>query len=148
MRSSHRCSGDSMPLEKPTLRMKIGRLLRMWFKGHVLLRRIQRDEETGGYRIITEETTREELPIEAVHITGKSNEYAIDEIKVIHPFNVDNNGFTAIDLNLWLESNLINDALSLKWDGLKGLDAKKLSIMLIVGIVAVFVVYVFMAGMK
>ena len=137
-----------MPIEKPTFRMKLGRLFRMWFKGHVLLRRIQRDEETGGYRIVTEETTREELPIEAVHITGKSNEYAIDEIKVIHPFNTENNGFTAIDLNLWLESNLINDALSLKWDGLKGLDTKKISIMLIVGIVVVIAVYIFISGMR
>ena len=122
-------------------------MLRMTFRGHVLLKRIQRDPETGGYRIVTEETTREELPIEAVHITGKSNQFAIDEIKVIHPFNTDNNGFTAIDLNLWLESNLINDALALKWDGLKGLDAKKISLMLVIGVVAVIVVYVVMQGM-
>lgn len=136
-----------MPIEKPTFWMKFKRMLRMTFRGHVLLKRIQRDPETGGYRIVTEETTREELPIEAVHITGKSNQYAIDEIKVIHPFNTDNNGFTAIDLNLWLESNLINDALALKWDGLKGLDAKKISLMLVIGVVAVIVVYVVMQGM-
>lgn len=136
-----------MPIEKPTFWMKFKRMLRMTFRGHVLLKRIQRDPETGGYRIVTEETTREELPIEAVHITGKSNQYAIDEIKVIHPFNTDNNGFTAIDLNLWLESNLINDALALKWDGLKGLDAKKISLMLVIGVVAVIVVYVIMQGM-
>lgn len=136
-----------MPIERPTFWMKFKRMLRMVFLGHVLLRRIQRDPETGGYRIVTEETTREELPIEAVHITGKSNQFAIDEIKVIHPFNTDNNGFTAIDLNLWLESNLINDALALKWDGLKGLDAKKISLMLVIGVVAIIVVYVIMQGM-
>ena len=127
--------------------MRFKRMLRMTFRGHVLLKRIQRDPETGGYRIVTEETTREELPIEAVHITGQSNQFAIDEIKVIHPFNTDNNGFTAIDLNLWLESNLINDALALKWDGLKGLDAKKISLMLVIGVVAVIVVYVVMQVM-
>lgn len=136
-----------MPIERPTFWMKFKRMLRMTFWGHVLLKRIQRDPETGGYKIVTEETTREELPIEAVHITGKSNQFAIDEIKVIHPFNTDNNGFTAIDLNLWLESNLINDALALKWDGLKGLDAKKISLMLVIGVVAVIVVYVVMQGM-
>lgn len=136
-----------MPIERPTFWMKFKRMLRMTFQGHVLLKRIQRDPETGGYRIVTEETTREELPIEAVHITGKSNQFAIDEIRVIHPFNTDNNGFTAIDLNLWLESNLINDALALKWDGLKGLDAKKISLMLVIGVVAVIVVYVIMQGM-
>ena len=83
-----------------------------------------------------------------MHIPGKSNEYAIDEIRVVHPFNTENNGFTAIDLNLWLESNLINDALSLKWDGLKGLDTKKISIMLVVGIVVVIAVYIFISGMR
>ena len=119
----------------------------MFFLGHVLLKRIQRDPDTGGYLIITEETTLDELPTEAVHITGTSNQFAIDEIKVIHPFNTENNGFTAIDLNLWLESNLINDALSLKWDGLKGLDGKKLSLMLVIGVIAVIVVYVIMTGM-
>ena len=118
----------------------------MTFLGHVILYRFQRDPDTGGYRLVTEETTREELPIEAVHVTGHNNRYAIDEIKVIHPFNVENNGFTAIDLNLWLESNLINDALSLKWDGLKGLDAKKISLALVIGVVAIIVVYVVMAG--
>lgn len=118
----------------------------MFFLGKVLLKRIQRDPDTGGYRIVTEETTRRELPIEAVHITGKSNQFAIDEIGIKHPYNVIDNGFTAIDLNLWLESNVINDALALKWDGLQGLDAKKVSIMAIVGIVAVIIIYIFMAG--
>ena len=118
----------------------------MFFLGKVLLKHIQRDPETGGYKIIIEETTRKELPIEAVHITGTSNQFAIDEIGIKHPYNVIDNGFTAIDLNLWLESNVINDALALKWDGLQGLDAKKISIMAIIGVVAVIIIYIFMAG--
>ena len=120
----------------------------MTFMGKVLLKRIQRDEVTGGYKITIEETTREELPVEAVHITGYSNQFAIDEIRVRHGYNVQDNGFSAIELNLWLESNVINDALALKWDGLQGLDAKKMSMMLIIGVVAVIVVYMIMAGMR
>ena len=148
MRSSPRCwDCDNMPIEKPTLMQKIGRWVRVNLLGKVLLKRIQRDEETGGYKIIIEETTRPELPVEAVHITGTSNQFAIDEIAVKHPYNTNDNGFSAIDLNLWLESNVINDALALKWEGLQGLDAKKMSIMLIIGVVAVILVYVIMAGM-
>lgn len=135
-----------MPIEKPKITQRIGRFLRMFFLGKVLLKRIQRDPETGGYKIVIEETTRKELPIEAVHITGTSNQFAIDEIGVKHPYNVIDNGFSAIDLNLWLESNVINDALALKWDGLQGLDAKKVSMMAIVGVVAVIIVYIFMSG--
>lgn len=135
-----------MPIEKPTLMQRIGRWVRVNLLGKVLLKRIQRDEVTGGYKIVIEETVRSELPVEAVHITGTSNQFAIDEIGTKHPFNTVDNGFTAIDLNLWLESNTINDALALKWDGLQGLDTKKISIMLIVGVVAVILVYVIMAG--
>lgn len=135
-----------MPLEKPKITQRIGRFLRMFFLGKVLLKHIQRDPDTGGYKIIIEETTRRELPIEAVHITGTSNQFAIDEIGVKHPYNVIDNGFSAIDLNLWLESNVINDALALKWDGLQGLDAKKVSVMAIIGVVAVIIIYIFMSG--
>ena len=119
----------------------------MTFLGKVLLKRIQLDPEIDGYRIVTEETTREELPVEAVHITGTSNQFAIDEIGVTHPYNDAEGGFTAIDLNLWLESNAINDALALKWDGLQGLlDPKKLGRGLVIGVVAIIIIYVFMMG--
>lgn len=121
----------------------------MTFKNVVLLKRIQRDEETGGYKIVIEETTRKELPIEAVKIDGTHNEFGIDEVGVEKHYNTSDYGFSAIDLNLWLESNAINDALALKWDGLQGLlDKKKLSVALIVGVIAIAVVYVVMSGMS
>lgn len=79
----------------------------------------------------------------------KKNEYAIDMINIKHDYNQNDYGFSAIDLNLWLESNTINDALALKWNGLEGLlDKRKLSMILIIGVIAVIVVYVLMAGMK
>ena len=136
-----------MPIERPTLWMKVKRFFRMTFKGHVLLKRIQEDPETGGYKIIIEETTREELPIEAVHISGKSNQFAIDEIGLKHPYNVAEGGFTAIDLSLWLDSNVMNEVLSLKWDGLQGLDAKKVGFGAAILIGIVIIVWVFMGGM-
>lgn len=137
----------SMPIEKPKLRQKLGRWWRMFFKGVVLLHRIERDFDTNGYKIITEETTLGELPVEAVKVLGKKNEFAIDSVNVKHDYNQNDYGFSAIDLNLWLESNTINDALALKWDGLQGLlDKKKLSAVLIVGVIALIVIYVLMAG--
>ena len=98
---------------------------------------------------MVEETTRKELPIEAVRIEGTHNQFAIDEVGVEKHYNSADYGFSAIDLNLWLESNAINDALALKWDGLQGLlDKKKLSVVLIVGIIALVVVYVMMSGVS
>lgn len=138
-----------MPLERPRFRQKLGRWYRMFFKGVVLLHRIERDFDTNGYKITTEETTRAELPLEALQVVGKKNEYAIDMINIKHDYNQNDYGFSAIDLNLWLESNTINDALALKWNGLEGLlDKRKLSMILIIGVIAVIVVYVLMAGMK
>lgn len=138
-----------MPLEKPKLTQRLGRWWRLNFKGVVLLKHIQRDEDTGGYKIVIEETTRKELPVEAVKIDGTHNEFAIDEVGVEKHYNASDYGFSAIDLNLWLESNAINDALALKWDGLQGLlDKKKLSVALIVGVIAIAVVYVVMSGMS
>lgn len=137
-----------MPIQKVTFRMKLGRFWRTFFKGNVLLHRLRRDPETGGYMIVTEETTREELPIEAVHQTGRKGHYWVDEIKVIHPYNTDDNGFTAIDLNLWMESSAYDEAMAMKGTGLNGLsmDPKKMVIWAVVGIIAVIIVYVFMQG--
>lgn len=128
--------------------MKLGRFWRFYFKGIVLLHRLKRDPETGGYMIVTEEITKEELPIEAVHQTGKKGHYWVDEIKVIHPYNTDDNGFTAIDLNLWMESSAYDEAMAMKGTGLAGLDSKKTVVWAVVGVVAVIVVYVLMQAMS
>lgn len=136
-----------MPIQKVPLKMKIGRLWRTWVKGYVLLHRLKRDPETGGYMIVTEETTKEELPIHAVHQTGKRGHYWVDEIRVIHPFNTDDNGFTAIDLNLWMESTAFDEAMAMKGTGLAGLDSKKTIMGVAIAVVAVIVIYVVMQAM-
>lgn len=137
-----------MPLQKVPFRMKLGRFWRIYFKGNVLLHRLKRDPETGGYMIITEETTKEDLPVEAVHQTGKRGNYWVDEIKVVHPYNTDDNGFTAIDLNLWMESSAYDDAMAMKGTGLTGLDTKKTVMWAVVAVVAVIVIYVVMQAMS
>lgn len=137
-----------MPLQKVPFRMKLGRFWRIYFKGNVLLHRLKRDPKTGGYMIITEETTKEDLPIEAVHQTGKKGHYWVDEIKVVHPYNTDDNGFTAIDLNLWMESSAYDEAMAMKGTGLTGLDTKKTVMWAVVAVVAVIVIYVVMQVMS
>lgn len=137
-----------MPIQKVKFTMKLGRFWRTFFKGYVLLHRLKRDPETGGYMIVTEETTKEELPIEAVHQTGRKGHYWIDEIRTIHPYNTDDNGFTAIDLNLWMESSAFDEAMTMKGTGLNGLDTKKTVMWAAVAVVAVIVIYVVMQGLS
>ena len=135
-----------MGTQQPTFKQKLGRMYRMWFKGYVTVTTISRDEETGGYRFDTVEMLRKDVPVEAVPNTGNSHAFTIDKIGVQHPFRESENGFSAIDLNLWLESNDINDALALKWDGLSGLETKHILLIVGIGLAALVIFYVVKGG--
>lgn len=137
-----------MGIEKPTFREKLGRFWRVHLLGkNVLLKTISLDPETGGYRIDITETTKPELPVEAVHQTGDKTSWVIDKVQTKRPYNNQENGFSAIDLNLWLESNEINDALALKWKGLQGLDSRKMGIIIAGLVIVAVVIYVIMGGL-
>lgn len=137
-----------MGIEKPTFFEKLGRFWRVHLLGkNVLLKTISMDPETGGYRIDITETTLSELPVEAVHQTGDKTSWVIDTVKTKRPYNNQENGFSAIDLNLWLESNEINDALALKWNGLQGLNSRKMGIVIAGVVILAVVLYVIMGGL-
>lgn len=135
-----------MGTQQPKLRQKLGRLWRIYVKGYVTVTTISRDPETDGYRFDTVEMLRKDVPVEAIPNTGNNHGFTIDKVGVKHPFRESENGFSAIDLNLWLESNDINDALALKWDGLSGLEPKHILIIVGIGIAALVVWYVMSGG--
>ena len=136
-----------MGIQTPTLKQKIKRWWDTRIKGLVTLTTISRDEETGGYRMDTILMERAEIPVEAVHNTGDPYGYTIDKIAVRHPFRTDENGFTAIDLNLWLESNDINDCLAFKWEGFeKQIDSKMILIIGGILLAGVVIWYVLKGG--
>ena len=135
-----------MGTQQPRFREKFKRFWRITFKGYVTVTTISRDEETGGYRFDTVDMPRKDVPIEAIPNTGNSHGFTIDKIGVHHPFRESENGFSAIDLNLWLESNDINDALALKWDGLSGLEPKHILLLAGIGIAALVIWYVMSGG--
>lgn len=98
------------------------------------------DEPNTRYILNTEEKKFGELPAEAVHVTGKKNEYLLDTIGI---FNETDYGYDATDLNLWMVNNDINEALA--GTGSKSdVDLRKLVVYGIIGIVAVMIVYAFM----
>lgn len=136
-----------MGIQTPTFKQKFRRWWDIHFKGLVTLTTIDRDPETGGYRMDTVLMKRSEIPVEAVHNSGDPYGYTIDKIAIRHPFRTDENGFTAIDLNLWLESNDINDCLAFKWDGFsKSIDSKMLLIIAGILLAGVVVFYVIKGG--
>ena len=136
-----------MGLEEPTFKQRFKRFWEIYVKGYVRLTTISRDEETGGYRFDTVTMRRKDLPIEAVHNSGDRHGYTIDKIKVKHPYRYDEAGFSAIDLNLWLDSNEINDCLAFKWDGFgSSIEPKHIIIIAGVLIAAIAVYYVIVGG--
>lgn len=135
-----------MGTEQPTFKEKLKRFWMIYFKGYVRVTTISKDESTGGYRMDTEIMLRKDVPVEAVHNTGDSHGYTIDTVKVKYPYRYDEGGFSAIDLNLWLQNNDINDALALKWDGMKNIEPKHLVIVAAIAIGALVVYYVIKGG--
>ena len=80
-------------------------------------------------------TTFGKLPADAVHLTGEKDAYFLDAVRA----GKTPEGLTAVDLNLWLVNNDINDALATKWS-MTGDDIKKY---IVYGIVMVCVIWTF-----
>lgn len=136
-----------MGLQQPTFKQKLKRFWMIYFKDYVRLTTISRDPVTNGYRFDTELVMRKDVPVEAVHNSGDKHGFTIDRIGVRHPYRYDENGFSAIDLNLWLESNEINDCLAFKWDGFgSGIESKHVIIIAGVLIAGLVVYYVLKGG--
>lgn len=90
----------------------------------------------GEYRLSSSSTTFDELPREAVHVTGERNAYLISELEMTER----SQGITASDLYLYMVNNSINEALAVRWDR-SPVDMKKYIVYGIVGIVLVCVVW-------
>lgn len=78
------------------------------------------------------------LPPDAVHITGRKNQYFLDLVQLGNP--PEPTEITAVDLNLYMVNNDINDALAHNWAGDK-FDIKKAAIYGAIGIVAIIIIW-------
>ena len=136
-----------MGLQQPTFKEKFQRFKDLHFNGKVTVKNLARDTETGGYRIDIDVIEKKDVDTSiAVHESGNPYSYTIDRIRRRWPYRTNEKGFSAIDLNLWMESNEINDCLAYKWNGLQFFSSKK--VWLIIGIAAAVVIafYVLKGG--
>jgi len=125
--------------------------LRRWylitFKNHVVLRTytefpIDKDGYTAepyDCMVKYELIRRKDLPPEAVHCTGEKNVYCLDTVK--RRYQMHDNGFSALDANLYMEFDGFDDALSSKWTDFNHFDMKKFAI--ICGIVLAVAAFMF-----
>ncbi len=108
-------------------------------KRAVRLQTLTYDEEADEYTLTDEATYFEDLPAEAVHVTGKKNRYFLDRVE--DPDYSDPQGIRATDLYLWMVNNSINDALAVKTKGLGELDIRRYLVIGIGAIIGVCVIY-------
>lgn len=96
------------------------------------------DDARHEYIRTESRVARGRLPLDAVHLTGEKDAYMLDLVRA----GKAPEGLTAVDLNLWLLNNDINDALATKWS-MTGDDIKKYIVYGIAAIVMVCVIWTF-----
>ncbi len=111
-------------------------------KRAVRLQTLTYDEEADEYTLTDEATFFEDLPPDAVHVTGKKNRYFRDLVE--NPAYSDPDGIRATDLYLWMVNNSINDALAVKNKTLKEIDIRRyivIGIGLIIGVCVIYAMF-------
>ena len=108
-------------------------------KRSVRLQTLTYNEETEEYTLAETGTFFEDLPPEAVHVTGKKGRYFLDLVE--DPDHSDPEGIRATDLYLWMVNNSINDALAVKDKSIGSADIRRYIVIGIGLIVGVCVIY-------
>ena len=125
--------------------------MRRWyltrFKGYVILRTYSEFEiDKDGYtvepydcKLKVECIPKKDLPQEAVHCTGEPYVFCLDTVK--RRYKIHDQGFSALDANLYMEFDGFDDALSTKWTDFNHFDMKKFGIICAVVLAVAFFMF-------
>ena len=120
--------------------------LKRWWKlhhGYVILRTLSRDDNSGDFLLETDICKKSDLPKGAVQCTGERGVWCLDTIKTSRWYlesrynpNVSyyEAQFKASDAALYMESNIIDNALSIKWTDFSHIDWKKIILPIAAGL--------------
>lgn len=97
----------------------------------------EREEYTMEYLI----RKRRELPRDAVHVTKKRRMYFVDYTEHEEIERPDHPECTAVDLNLFLENNLISDAMQMAFTRKEQIDMKKAISIIAIAIIGAIIFY-------
>lgn len=86
-------------------------------------------------------TIRKDLPMDAVHVTKKKRTYFVDYTEHEEVERPDHPECTAVDLNLFLENNLISDAMQMAFTRNEPFDTKKAITIIAIAIIGVIIFY-------
>lgn len=107
----------------------------------VMLIQLSFDRDREEYTMEYIRTIRKDLPLDAVHVTKKKRTYFVDYTEheeIEHP---DHPECTAVDLNLFLENNLISDAMQMAFTRNEPFDVKKAITIIAIAIIGVVIFY-------
>ncbi len=107
----------------------------------VTLIKLTFDEEREEYTMEYTNTIRRELPLDAVHVTKKRKMYFVDYTKHEEIERPDHPECTAVDLNLFLENNLISDAMQMAFTRKEQIDMKKAISIIAIAIIGAVIFY-------
>lgn len=99
------------------------------------------DEDRQEYTMEYTKTVRRELPKSAVHVTKKKKTYFVDYTTHEEIQRPDHPECTAVDLNLFLENNLISDAMQMAFTRKEQIDMKKAVTIIAVAIIGAVIFY-------
>lgn len=86
-------------------------------------------------------TIRKDLPMDAVHVTKKKRTYFVDYTEHEEIERPDHPECTAVDLNLFLENNLISDAMQMAFTRKEPFDMKKAITIIGIAIIGLIIFY-------
>lgn len=131
---------------KKSIGERIGDAIQYWKNERYLnqkltLIKLTFDEEREEYTMEYTTTIRRELPMDAVHVTKKRKMYFVDYTKHEEIERPDHPECTAVDLNLFLENNLISDAMQMAFTRKEQIDVKKAVTIIAIAIIGAVIFY-------
>ena len=99
------------------------------------------DKDRQEYTMEYFKTVRKELPMDAVHVTKKKRTYFVDYTEHEEIERPDHPECTAVDLNLFLENNLISDAMQMAYTRNEPFDTKKAITIIAIAVIGVIIFY-------
>lgn len=117
----------------------------------VVLERLTYDAENERYVMFIEKMDADDLPLDALPISGKTNRYFMSEVEpeprqqgpIQDEHGHDLSPMQASTYDLYMKNNAINEALASRWKAPLDIDWKQIAV---IGIVAVVALYMLIGG--
>lgn len=99
------------------------------------------DKERQEYTMEYIKTIRQELPKDSVHVTKKRRMYFVDYTEHEEIERPDHPECTAVDLSLFMENNLLTEAMQMAYTRADAFNVKKAITIIAIGVIGCIIFY-------